>query len=108
MKERQRKFHCTQKNNNARVPTYLWVCSPGRSVYHPDPFPSSIWSRRFCKHTGSGLLLAAGDARSVLHSPFHDNLLVLGIGTSLPATLGSGSTVGAVKKLSTTFFNKYL
>ena len=107
-KERQRKFHCTQKNNDARVSTYLWVRSPGRRVYYPDSFSTSIWSRRFCKHTGSGLLLAAGGPRSVLHSPFHDNLLVLGIGTSLPATLGSGSTVGAVKKLSTTFFNKYL
>ena len=108
MKERQRKFHCTQKNNDARVPTYLWVRSPGWSVHHPDPQPTSIWLGRFRKHTGSGLLLDAGDQSSVLHSPFHDNLLVLGIGTSLPATLGSGSTVGAVKKLSTTFFNKYL
>ena len=80
MKERQRNFHCTIKNNDARVSTYLWVCSPGWGVYHPDPFSTSIWPRGFRKHTGSGLLLAAGDQRSVLHSPFHDNLLVLGIG----------------------------
>ena len=80
MKERQRKFHYTHIIYNARVSTYLWVCSPGRGVYHPDPKPTSIWSGRFRKHTGSGLLLAAGDQRSVLHSPFHDNLLVLGIG----------------------------
>ena len=80
MKERQRNFHYTHINNDARVPTYLWVCSPGRGVYHPDPFSTSIWSRRFRKHTGSGLLLAAGGPRGVLHSPFHDNLLVLGIG----------------------------
>ena len=79
-KERQRKFHCTHINNDARVFAYIWVRSPGRSVPYPDPFPTSIWPRRFCEHTGSGLLLAAGDPRSVLHSPFHDNLLVLGIG----------------------------
>ena len=101
MKERQRKFHYAHIIYDARVPTYLWVRSPGWSVHHPDPQPTSIWLGRFRKHTGSGLLLAAGGSRSVLHSPFHDNLLVLGIGTSLPATLGSGSTVGAVKKLST-------
>jgi len=84
MKERQRNFHCTIKNNDARVSTYIWVCSPGRSVSYPDPFSTSIWTRRFRKHTGSGLLLAAGDPRSVLHSPLHDNLLVLGIGHELP------------------------
>ena len=95
MKERQRKFHCTHINNDARVSDYIWVCSPGWSVHHPDSKPTSIWSGRFRKHTGSGLLLAAGGPRSVLHSPFHDNLLVLGIGhqSSRPADLGAQQVV---------------
>ena len=97
MKERQRKFHSTQKNNNARVPTYLWVRSPGRSVPHTDPQPSSIWLGRFREHTGSGLLLDAGDQSSVLHSPFHDNLLVLGIGQWSSGSAAADATDVALK-----------
>ena len=73
-KERQLNFHCTIKNNNAGVPTYLWVCSPGRGVPHSDPHPSSIRLWRFRKHTGNGMFLAAGKLRYDLHSPFCDSI----------------------------------
>ena len=73
-KERQLNFHCTIKNNNARVSTYLWVCSPGWGLHHIDPHPSSIRLGRFRKHTGSGMFLAAGELRYDLHSPFCDSI----------------------------------
>ena len=85
---RQLNFHCTQKNNNARVLTNIWVCSPGWGLHHINSFPSSIWLWRFRQHARSGLLLVAGKLRYDLHSPFCDSIHGLYLlGDGLPAKL---------------------